>query len=108
MLLVVMATNDAVATNDDEEPSSAQLQNDTDVGNTNTTDIDDLSDVSERFNDVDQKVQGSEDSNITCSINSEQFDSLSNSLMELVLQLELLQTTVDRIELDVAPTTISG
>jgi len=127
ILLVVMVTSDAMAKEklqqqQQSSDESSSLQNDTDIANStgaasNSTDISDITDASNitdkdenlPSNDVakqptgESRSQDKVDEALECSITAEQYDNLNEKLMELSMQLELLQTSVDR--LDVSGTT---
>jgi len=128
ILLVVMVTSDAMAKEklqqqqQQSSDESSSLQNDTDIANitdaaSNSTDVSDITDASNitdedanlPSNDVAKQPTGESRSQdkvheaLECSITAEQYDNLNEKLMELSMQLELLQTSVDR--LDVSGTT---
>jgi len=127
ILLVVMVTSDAMAKEklqqqQQSSDESSSLQNDTDIANStgaasNSTDVSDITDASNitdqdenlPSNDVakqptgESRSQDKVDEALECSITAEQYDNLNEKLMELSMQLELLQTSVDR--LDVSGTT---
>ena len=128
ILLVVMVTSDAMAKEklqqqqQQSSDESSSLQNDTDIANStdaasNSTDVSDITDASNitdedenlPSNDVakqptgESRSQDKVDEALECSITAEQYDNLNEKLMELSMQLELLQTSVDR--LDVSATT---
>jgi len=93
ILLVAMATSEVMAQNQPQKPPSRR--NDTDV----SVNVDNSTDTSD--NESPESIG-------ECRITSTQYDNLKNILMELTLQLEQLQTTVDNINLGIAPKTISG
>jgi len=107
ILLVVMVTNDVTAVNEQlsVEPTS---QNDTDV--INSTDAsNDTDDVIVPSTDAEvQPPNKAEDAVVQCSITPEQYDNLNEKLTELELQLEILQSSVDRIGVSSSTKTISG
>jgi len=127
ILLVVMVTSDALAKEklqqqQQSSDESSSLQNDTDIANStdaasNSTDVSDITDASNitdedanlPSNDVakqptgESRSQDKVDEALECSITAEQYGNLNEKLMELSMQLELLQTSVDR--LDVSGTT---
>jgi len=110
--------------NDTDVSNSSDVSGDVDTDNITDVSVDESSDVSnytsnstDASNDVSNLVAG-EDTNVPstqdvggkqetekvdakvaeCTMNSEQYDNLNEKLMEIELQLELLQTAVDRIE----------
>jgi len=126
ILLVVMVMSASTATNQRETPFDTLPRNDTDVSN--ATDAEDSGGHSETtksnngpaaddadnvsmFNNsmnIDEQEQDTNHNESQCSINSNQYNKLINKLTELEEQLELLQSSVDQLDLGTPTKRLAG
>jgi len=100
ILMVAVVTSDVTSTNQHQQQNVS-------VGVDNSID-----DVSNRTDDVTDnstnKQMKTSDDTVECSISSVQYNNIKNRLMELALQLELLQTAVDKLDQSASSATVSG
>jgi len=110
MLLVVMVTSDDMSTSERQQQQPSQneteeVSNDYDASN--FTD-DDLGLDENAVQPPTKQLRRSRQDPVECRINSEQFENLNEKLLELELQLEVLQNSVDRIQSGTPTKTVSG
>jgi len=106
ILLVAMATTDAMTTTVATETTSLNdvMQNSTELGNSSHVTNSSDSSMTQTSDDTDDDDEGS----VLPSTNDDQFKILNGKLTELTLQLELLATAVDKINLASGSDAVSG
>jgi len=99
ILVVAVVTSDVTSTNQHQQQDVVGVDNSIDDVSNRTDDVTD--------NSTNKQVKTSDDT-VECSISSVQYNNINNRLMELALQLELLQTAVDKLDFSASSATVSG
>jgi len=100
ILMVAVVTSDVTSTNQHQQQNvSMGVDSNIDDVSNRTDDVTD--------NSTNKQVKTSDDT-VECSISSEQYNNINNRLMELALQLELLQTAVDKLDQSASSATVTG
>ena len=105
ILMVAVVTSDVTSTNQHQQQNvSMGVDSNIDDVSNRTDDVTDNS----TNNDIPHKQVKTSDDIVECSISSVQYNNIKNRLMELALQLELLQTAVDKLDQSASSATVTG